>query len=92
MTFAQIHHLLNINKSGEICFLSVHKEQFIHDNEICLFQKASRGGGARRWFKGGSEVQRSPANVGDTGLVPGQGRFHVLGANKPMRTATEPVL
>lgn len=77
MTFAQIHHLLNINKSGEICFLSVHKEQFIHENEICLFQKASLRGRTQWWLRGGSEVQRSPANVGDTGLVPGRGRFHV---------------
>ena len=94
ITFAQIHHLLNINKSGKICFLSVHKEQFIRENDICLFQKASLGGGAQRLLMGGSKVQRSPADVGDTGLIPGQGRSHMPASEQtsPCATTTEPVL
>ena len=28
-------------------------------------------------FPGGPVVKNPPANAGDTGLIPGQGRFHV---------------
>ena len=30
-------------------------------------------------FPGGSVVKNPPANVGDTGLIPGPGRFHMRG-------------
>ena len=32
-------------------------------------------------FPGGPVINSQPANVGDTGLIPGPGRFHVLGGN-----------
>ena len=33
-------------------------------------------------FPGGSEVNHLPANAGDTGLIPGPGRFHMLQSNQ----------
>ena len=33
-------------------------------------------------FPGGSVVKNPPANAGDTGLIPGSGRSHVLRNNK----------
>ena len=32
-------------------------------------------------FPGGPVVNSQPANAGDTGLIPGPGRFHVLSGN-----------
>ena len=43
-------------------------------------------------FPGGSVVKNPPANVEDTGLTPGQGRFHVMEQLSPCATTTEPVL
>ena len=34
-----------------------------------------------RGFPGGSAVKNLPANVGDMGWIPGQGRFHMLWSN-----------
>ena len=34
-------------------------------------------------FPGGLVVKNPPANVGDLGLIPGLGRFHMWGATKP---------
>ena len=36
-------------------------------------------------FSGGSVVTNLLANAGDRGLIPGLGRFHMLGAAKPVR-------
>lgn len=33
-------------------------------------------------FSGGPVVKNSPANAGDTGLIPGLGRFHMLQGNE----------
>ena len=41
-------------------------------------EKSSRG------FPGGSVVKDLPASSGDRGLIPGLGRYHVLGAAKPV--------
>ena len=41
-----------------------------------LFLKAQARG-----FPGGSVVKNLPANAGDTGLIPGQGRSHLLRSN-----------
>ena len=35
----------------------------------------------RRGFPGGSVVKNPPANAGDTGLIPGPGRSHMLRSN-----------
>ena len=36
----------------------------------------------RRWdFPGGPMVKNAPVNAGDIGLIPGQGRFHLLKGN-----------
>ena len=32
-------------------------------------------------FPGGAVVKNLPANAGDTGLIPGPGRSHMLGSN-----------
>ena len=34
-----------------------------------------------RDFPGGSVVKNLPTNAGDTGLIPGLGRFHMLWSN-----------
>ena len=34
-----------------------------------------------RDFPGGPEVKNLPANAGDTGLIPGPGRFHISWGN-----------
>ena len=39
------------------------------------FKKLGQG------FPGGSVVENLPANAGDTGLIPGPGRFHMLWSN-----------
>ena len=41
-------------------------------------------------FSGSTGKKKLPANGGDTGLIPGPERFHILGAAKPMYL--EPVL
>ena len=47
----------------------------------------------RRGFPGGSVVKNPPASVGDTGLIPGLGRFpHAVEQLSPCAIATEPVL
>ena len=43
-------------------------------------QKPSQG------FPGGLMVKNLPANTGDTGLIPGPGRFHVPQSNKAHAT------
>ena len=35
-------------------------------------------------FPGGPVVENTPANAGDTGLIPGPGRYHLPGATKPV--------
>ena len=35
----------------------------------------------KRGFLGGSEVKNLPVNAGDTGLIPGLGRFHMPQGN-----------
>ena len=35
-------------------------------------------------FPGGPVVKKPPANAGDTELIPGPGRFDMLGATKPV--------
>ena len=37
--------------------------------------------GYLRGFPGGSVVKNPPANAGDTGLIPGQGRSHMPQGN-----------
>ena len=56
----------------------------------------------RRWnlilgFPGGSVIRSPPANAGDSGLIPGLGRHHILWSNQAHRpqvltSALEPVL
>ena len=41
---------------------------------------------------GASLVKKLPANAGDTGLLPGQGRSHMPQSNYQCTTTTEPVL
>ena len=51
------------------------------------FEKVKQG------FFGGSVVKNLPANAGDTGLIPGLGRSHMLQSNEdPNTAATETVL
>ena len=43
-------------------------------------------------FPGGSEAKFPPANAGDTGSIPGQGKSHILqGQLSPCAKTTEPV-
>ena len=41
-------------------------------------------------FLGGPVVKTLPANAGDTGSIPGPGRFHTAGQLSPWDTTTEP--
>ena len=43
-------------------------------------------------FPGGPVVKNPPANAGDTGLIPGPGRFRTHQATMPRATTTEPAL
>ena len=55
---------------------------------------AEIGKNSKRWgFPGGSVVKNPPASVGDTGLIPGLGRFpHAVEQLSPCAIATEPAL
>ena len=50
------------------------------------FSLPSQVAQGRKWgFPGGSEVKNSPANAGDTGLIPGSGRFPGEGNGNPLQ-------
>ena len=62
----------------------------------CLLQKQVN---ERTWkaenrkdgdFPGSPVIRNPPANTGDTGSIPGLGRFHMLRGNYACATATEP--
>ena len=53
------------SKSWELCWeeMDTNKIKFFRKEEGC--------------YSGGSVVKSLPANAGDTGLIPGPGRFHM---------------
>ena len=53
--------------------------EFGMDMCTLLYLKWITGG-----FSGGSAVKTLPVNAGDTGLILGMGRFHMLGSNQPV--------
>ena len=45
------------------------------------YNKRSANSNYKKSFPGGPVVKSLPCNAGDTGLIPGPGRFHMLWGN-----------
>ena len=55
--------------------LSMKAEKQVLTQGVCV------GGGGGEGFRGGTVDRNPPANAGDTGLIPGLGKFHKLQSN-----------